>query len=217
MSCDRRDHRKQILDLTRTRGPFTTTQLASCLGVTTTAIRRHLLSLEQEGLLFKQNRRGNVGRPSQVWDLTRVGRRAFHDAHAEFCVRLIESVRQVWGADGLQAVLDAMAREDAGEVAAHLGLIPTREARVRALVALRREQGYMAEYGRDPETGADLLIENHCPVEDAARSCGQVCDQELSMLSQVMGDDVSVVRMEHLLDGDRRCVYGIHPPAGLDV
>jgi predicted ArsR family transcriptional regulator len=57
--------------------------------------------------------------------------------------------------------------------------------------------------------GAFLLIENHCPVCDAARVCTGLCSGELDVFRKVLGPRVEVEREEHILDGSRRCAYRV--------
>ncbi|MGH7865744.1 MAG: hypothetical protein ACREQB_12195, partial [Candidatus Binataceae bacterium] len=68
------------------------------------------------------------------------------------------------------------------------------------------EQGYMAECSRRAD-GAYLLIENHCPICAAARSCQGLCRDELALFRAALGAGVEVERIEHILAGARRCAY----------
>ena len=54
-----------------------------------------------------------------------------------------------------------------------------------------------------------LLVENHCPICVAATACQGFCRTELDTFRDVLGPDVSVERTEHIIAGDRRCVYRI--------
>ena len=56
-----------------------------------------------------------------------------------------------------------------------------------------------------------VLIENHCPICVAATACQGFCRSELDTFREVLGPDVSVDRVEHIVNGDRRCVYRISP------
>lgn len=64
------------------------------------------------------------------------------------------------------------------------------------------------------EDGAFLLIESHCPICAAARSCQGLCRSELAVCRAVLGSDVRVERSEHVLAGARRCAYRIVPAPG---
>jgi predicted ArsR family transcriptional regulator len=56
-----------------------------------------------------------------------------------------------------------------------------------------------------------LLLENHCPVCEAASACIRLCDRELELFQTVLGDGVAVTRVEHIQAGARRCAYRITP------
>ena len=58
-----------------------------------------------------------------------------------------------------------------------------------------------------------LLIEHHCPICNAATECQSLCRSELDVFRAALGDDAQVVREQHLLSGDTRCVYRITPVA----
>jgi predicted ArsR family transcriptional regulator len=57
--------------------------------------------------------------------------------------------------------------------------------------------------------GSMLLIENHCPITSAAKSCNLLCRSELEVFKTLLGPAVSVERVEHLMQGDRRCAYRV--------
>ena len=41
----------------------------------------------------------------------------------------------------------------------------------------------------------------------AARSCPKLCDGEIDVFRKALGKGVSVERVEHAIDGARRCTY----------
>jgi predicted ArsR family transcriptional regulator len=58
--------------------------------------------------------------------------------------------------------------------------------------------------------GAGLLfIENHYPICAAAAACRGFCASELDIFRSALGPGVTVDRAEHIIAGDRRCVYRI--------
>jgi len=61
----------------------------------------------------------------------------------------------------------------------------------------------------DQLDGSLLLVENHCPICTAAQNCQQLCGAELEVFKTVLGAGVAVERVEHILQGDRRCAYQI--------
>ena len=82
--------------------------------------------------------------------------------------------------------------------------------RIARLAEVRTAEGYLAEAVAEPD-GAMLLVEHHCPIADAARSCSGFCQSELELFRRVLGDDVVVERTQHLMAGDQRCAYRVRP------
>jgi predicted ArsR family transcriptional regulator len=66
----------------------------------------------------------------------------------------------------------------------------------------------MAEFEMQGDSSF-LLIENHCPICAAAKTCQGFCRSELELFRAAFGPDMSVTRQEHLLSEGRRCVYRI--------
>ena len=64
----------------------------------------------------------------------------------------------------------------------------------------------MAEAREGPD-GSCLQIENHCPIWSAAKSCSKLFPVELDEFRRSIGEGVFIKRVEHMLEGSRRCVY----------
>ena len=79
----------------------------------------------------------------------------------------------------------------------------------KALARVRAEEGYVAEVVDDPDGRGVLLVEHHCPICAAATACQGLCRSELAVFRAVLGTDVTVERIDHILAGARRCAYRI--------
>src|SRR6202035_4669463 len=198
----------RLLYTLKSRGPQATSALARALGITVVGIRQHLAKLHAEGLVAFDDQAGEIGRPKRVWRLTAKGHGRFPDTHGDLTVNLIGGIRLVFGEAGLDRLIAA--RQDSAVMAYRRALEPCSglEDRVRTVARLRTEEGYMAEFGAEPD-GSFLLIENHCPICAAAKSCQGFCRSELELFQAAFGPGVSVTRQEHLLSEGRRCVYRI--------
>ena len=199
----------RILFFVKTKGPASTTALAQALEITGEAARQQVQKLVAAGLLEgRQEAVTGAGRPHQNWGLTESGYGRFPDTHAQLTVQLIGSIRQLFGEDGLERLI--IQREaDARAVYAQACNAPTLAQRLEQLAAVRTAEGYMA---RTEPDGADwLLVEDHCPICAAARSCQGFCRSELLLFQEVAGPGARVVREQHLLADARRCVYRISP------
>jgi predicted ArsR family transcriptional regulator len=198
----------RILYALKSRGPLGTHELARALGITEVAVRQHLAKILTDDLVAFDDRAGEVGRPKRIWRLTAAGHARFPDTHGDLTVSLIDGIRSVFGAAGLDRLIEARQEtmvesyREAVEASLDLG------ERVRELARLRTAEGYMADTEAQDD-GSFLLIENHCPICAAAKACQGFCRSELDVFRAVFGGDVSVTPQEHLLSGARRCVYRI--------
>jgi len=52
-------------------------------------------------------------------------------------------------------------------------------------------------------------VENHCPICAAARLCTGLCREELNLFRKVLGRDVRIERISHILAGANRCAYRV--------
>jgi predicted ArsR family transcriptional regulator len=196
----------QVLMMLKTRGAQTAQALAGLLGMTAMGVRRQLELGVEKGLVGFHDTPGKVGRPVRRWQLSEAGHARFPDRHAEVTLDLIDGVRTLFGESGLEKLI--VAREAASERAYREQVDPagTLDQQVAALAAARSLEGYMAEV--EPRVdGSVLLLENHCPICAAAQACQQFCRSELDVFRRVLGPGVSVVRIEHQLEGARRCAY----------
>ncbi len=201
---------ERILFLLKTRGPQSTQFLADDLQVTSMGARKHLLALEEKGLVEWDERSEGIGRPTRYWQLSEAGHARFPDRHSDLSLQLIEQVKTLFGEEGLQKLIDGREQQARNSYRQRLDAAPDQAAKVVALATARREEGYMAEAAQQAD-GSWLLLENHCPICAAARQCQQFCRSELALFQEVLGPQMQITREEHILSGARRCAYRIVP------
>lgn len=68
----------------------------------------------------------------------------------------------------------------------------------------------MADVLENPD-GTFSFVEKHCPICEAAKACSGLCQKELDIFRHLVGNGVGIMRCEHILKGDNRCVYWIKP------
>lgn len=205
---DRADER--MLFTLKTKGAMTAQNLARRLGVSVVAARKLLARLETTKLVSYQEMADGPGRPERLWRLTAKGHGRFPDSHSELTLELISCIREIFGKEGLDRVIAAREKASRSAYTADVGGRETLEERVEALARRRRTEGYMAAV-EQLEDGALLLVENHCPICAAATACQGFCRSELSVFRSVLGADVNVSRIDHILAGAHRCAYRIEP------
>lgn len=198
----------RILFRLKTRGPQTSADIAARLDMTAAGARQHLLKLEAARLVESEDRVEGRGRPRKYWLLTQQGHARFPDGHSDLTLDLLQSMRDVFGNDGLEKLVQ---HREGASIAAYRKAVGAQASLGRKLMALARirtREGYMASLVRKTQDSF-LFIEDHCPICAAAAACQGLCRSELAVFQAVLGDDVIVERTEHILAGARRCAYRI--------
>ncbi|MGG4498433.1 helix-turn-helix transcriptional regulator [Brevibacillus reuszeri] len=72
--------------------------------------------------------------------------------------------------------------------------------KLQAFAVSRTSEGYMADIIENPD-GSFYFIEKHCPVCEAAKACTGICNKELEMFQEVLGEGTQITRGEHILKG----------------
>ncbi len=91
----------------KSRGPNTAATLAKHLGVTAVAIRQHLDALLEAELVEFEDLKGTVGRPRRTWRISELGNKRFPDNHGAVLVDLLGNIKDLYGDEGLQRLIDA--------------------------------------------------------------------------------------------------------------
>jgi predicted ArsR family transcriptional regulator len=209
------DNSSRLLYTLKSRGPWATGALAHALGITAVGIRQHLAKLHAEGLVAFDDQAGEIGRPKRFWRLTAKGHGRFPDTHGDLTVNLIGGIRSIFGEAGLDRLIEARRESAVAAYRSALEACSGLEDRIRTVAHLRTEEGYMAEVEAAPD-GSFLLIENHCPICAAAKTCQGFCRSELELFRAAFGAGTSVMRQEHLLSDGRRCVYRVRSLDGTE-
>lgn len=195
----------RILHTIKREGSVTAKQLADSLGMTTMGARQHLQSLEEDGVLSFHDVKVKVGRPTRHWSLTTKGHHQFADRHGELSIQVIDAVEHIFGKEGLAKVAAEREAQTLRNYQAALQNCLTLEEKLRKIVSLREQEGYMAEW--EATSNGFILIENHCPICKAATRCPNLCQSELTIFQTLLGDRYQVQRVEHIVSGHRRCAY----------
>jgi predicted ArsR family transcriptional regulator len=205
--------RRSLMERLKQDGAQDAGSLAEALGVSAMAVRQHLYALEGEGLVTFEEEARPVGRPAKLWRLTPEADRFFPDGHAELTLHLLAALRETFGEAGMDKLLAARTAEQIAAYGRRVKPADPLKTRLEALARIRTEEGYMAAVESKDGDGF-LLVENHCPVCAAARTCQDLCASELEVFRRVLGPDVTVERSDHILAGARRCAYRVRKTVG---
>jgi predicted ArsR family transcriptional regulator len=203
--------RAAVRELLKREGPISADSAAERLGITAMAVRQHLYALEEEGEAAHVEETRPRGRPVKLWRVTQAADSHFADSHSSLATDLIVQMKKVFGDEGVDRLLKLRNADLEKSYRAKTDRAQSLKAKLDALARIRSAEGYMADVRRDPETGHWLFVENHCPICAAARLCTGLCREELALFNRVLGKDVRVERVSHILAGAGRCAYRVTP------
>jgi predicted ArsR family transcriptional regulator len=202
--------RRRIMEALKIQGPQDASALAAQFGVSAMAIRQHLYALAERSLVVYQEEHRPMGRPAKLWKLTPAADKLFEDRHSDLMVNLFGAIRGTFGDEAMEKLLSVRARQQVAAYREQVSAKAPLRKRVEALVAIRSTEGYLAEC-KPQKDGSVLLIENHCPICAAATACAGLCNSELQVFRELLGPEVVIERTEHIVSGQRRCVYTVTP------
>lgn len=200
---------EKAISILKNKGDQTIKEIAKELDVTTEGARFQLLKLSNEGLVKSESRSKGRGRPQQLWSLTAKGHARFPDRHPKLTVTLIEKIKQNLGEDVLNNLIFSAGEDNILQYKKEIKSSDSLEDRIKKLAEIRTSEGYMATYIKDDKDSSFMLIENHCPICEAAKSCQGFCKSELNTFKVVLGENIQIKRLNHILEGARRCTYKI--------
>lgn len=195
--------RDAIVGLLMSRGQGTAAEIGAGLGITTTAVRRHLDNLSEAGdvtvaAASAHHSRGR-GRPAKEFVLTASGRRQLGQGYDALAVDALRTLREVGGKEAVRAFARRRARAALASVhPAHAGGL---SGTAREIAAALSEAGFSAD---TREVGAGVQIcQHHCPVSEVASEFPELCEAEIEVMSQTLGTHVQ--RLATIANGDRAC------------
>lgn len=199
--------RRSILEYIKLQGKARAEEIAEHLGVTVSGIRQHLAALQAEGLVDHEARRGQPGRPRFYFSLAPAGENLFPKAYSGFAHDILLFLEDT-EPDTLDRWFELRVERRLMRLRPRLANLTLPEQVAELAESLTRE-GYMAESEADDD-GTVTLYERNCAVLDLARHHQRICENECELIRAAL-PHASVVRTEHVLEGDPRCSYRISP------
>lgn len=203
--------RREIINILRTVGPLTVGELGDRLGITHVAVRRHLTSLERDGLVTSVQERLPMGRPTRVYSLTDAADELFPKKYGSLTLEVLDFMN-VAGEDLVERFFAARGQSMVEKYGPEVTQGKSLEERVSLLTEVQQANGYLAEWSKG-EDGSLVLKEFNCPVHQVSRRYQHACHHELEFFKTVLGTD-KVERVECIAKGGTSCRYAIIPADG---
>jgi DeoR family transcriptional regulator, suf operon transcriptional repressor len=186
------------------RQPLTAGDLAAQFDVTPNAMRRHLDTLEEAGVVVWERAVRGVGGPVHAFRLTAAGEALFPRAYADVLLDVLRAMAASEGRDGVSRFFRDKWAAMAADMAPTLHQLPLSE-RVQLVAELWTSLGYMTEADVDEATGQPVLRKHNCAIRAVAEQYPEVCATEQAFINELLGETAE--RRAHILGGCNACEY----------
>lgn len=208
--------RERVLRRISEAGPMTATTLCEELGLTDTAIRRHLDGLLADGLIESHELRApgrrRRGRPARGWVISAEGHKQLSADYDDLATEALRFLVATVGPGAVSEFAGQRAAEFEQRYAAELAEVgDDPRARAGVLVAALTRDGFAAStrpVGAGSSTDGPAMLglqicQGHCPVQHVAAEFPEFCEAETEAFSRLLG--VHVQRLATLAQGDHVC------------
>lgn len=201
--------RREMVNLLKKQGDMTAEDLASAMGLTSSAVRQQLTALQRDGLVAFAELRDGPGRPRHLYHLTAAADGLYPRTYAQLTNELLDYVgeadpdlvEQVFRRRRQRRIEGALTRLAGKDLA----------GKVAELAHILDEDGYLAEAVPRGD-GTFLIVEHNCAILGIALRYGQACGTEIDFIRAVL-PAATVDRVTHMVQGAHNCSYLIEPRA----
>jgi len=176
--------RARLVHLLR-QGPRSADELARGLGITVSAVRQHLATLERDSVIARRGLRrlGTVGKPATVYEVTPEAEAAYSKAYAPVLAALLATLPGYLEGDRLDDLLRDVGSRLGAAVPAAGG---TLRERAEAAASLLDALGGLTEI-IDQSENCVVLAGCSCPLRDAVAAQPGMCRALERMLALTTG------------------------------
>lgn len=192
----------RIVELLR-RGTRTIDELATEMGLTRTAIRAQLATLERDGAVEERELRRGTSKPARTYGVTSEAELQFSRAYIPILTQLLHVLSERIPGEEFDAIMHEVGRSlMSGRHLPHGGL----KERVLAASSLLNELGGMTDVSE--KDGRFLIVGHGCPLAAATSKYPEACNALESLLSEFVGEPVAKCCDQY----DRqRCCFEVGP------
>ncbi|MGF1599133.1 MAG: helix-turn-helix transcriptional regulator [Acidimicrobiales bacterium] len=196
---------RSVLVTLKRLGEATADELATRLGISSSAVRQHLAALRSAGFIAAQRGRGQPGRPADHYRVTEAAEPLFAPHDSRLSIEILEQV-EAEDPELVCRIFDRR-REQLVERARERLAGRSIDERIDAVTALLDEQGYLADFEK-VDHGQYRIYLHSCAIWAVASRYRHACSAELDFIHDLL-PDAAVDRVSHKTDGGHTCAYRI--------
>jgi len=177
-------------------------QLAQAMDVTATAVRQRLLRLMEQGCIERISIRAGRGRPSHEYSLTKKGRERAGSNLSDLAVAVWHEIAQIEDSETRRMLVERVSKRLVEKYAEVIQGV-TVDEKMASLVTLFSQR--QVPYAVDQGGKLPVLKALSCPYPGLADKDRRICSLEKSMISELLGEEVSLSQCR--LDGHHDCSF----------
>ena len=184
-------------------------ELAKVMKVSRMAVHKHLVLLQNRGLVESIENRGHVGRPRMVYQLTSQSKTVFPKSYSAIATHALDFIERNMGKEGIEKVLRERQTELFDQYYKRLKDLDF-DQQVRELARIRDEEGYIAESKKESKRsggGKHVLLEYNCPIIHIAEKHWEACSTETELFEKLLGANIETTH--RAAKGDSICKFVI--------
>ncbi|WP_040205977.1 helix-turn-helix transcriptional regulator [Neobacillus jeddahensis] len=195
----------RILHLLKKEGSLTVNDFTNRLDITHMAVRKHLTILEKDELIFSTVVKQPMGRPLQTYTLTDKAETHFPKSYEGISLEFLQDIKDLHGNETVDQLFFKREARLTKEYASRLKNKTTSSEKLKEIVKIQNEKGYMADLSQVDENTYEM-VEYNCPILSVAKEFTIACRCETDMLKNVL-DTEQIQRTCCRTEGDHHCTF----------
>jgi predicted ArsR family transcriptional regulator len=181
-------------------------ELANVMKVSRMAVHKHLRLLQQRGLVEAVEKRGHVGRPRMMYQLTSQSKTVFPKSYSAIATHALDFIERNMGKEAVKKVLHERQSELFDQYYKRFKYLDF-DKQVKELARIRDEEGYIAESKKETKSGSGkyVLLEYNCPIIHIAEKHWEACSTETELFEKLLGADIETTH--RAAKGDLICKF----------
>lgn len=182
---------EQILALLlSTKGGLSIDAMAEKLDISRTAVKQHVVSLENQSLIHTTHLNSTGGRPARNYVLTEKGINYFTKQYAWFCNLVLEELKQEMGSEAFSDFMQRLGRKVASSLS---GQFAGQDAAQKAqtLTTIMHNLGYQASIEQQGDNVTITAI--NCVFHDLAQKHLELCEFDRALIGGLLDNPVQQV------------------------
>ncbi|PKG24646.1 helix-turn-helix transcriptional regulator [Niallia nealsonii] len=206
MDTKQKNTKDKLLHLLKKEAFLTVNDLTDRLKITHMAIRKHLASLEKDGLILSKEEKQAMGRPIQVYFLSNKAEHFFPKNYEGLSIEFLHDIKELYGEESITQLFNKREKRLIEQYSMRMQGKKSSE-KVNEMVIIQNEKGYMADLSQIDETTYELM-EYNCPLLEIAKEFKIACRCETDMLKKVLETN-DIQRTLCRTDGDNLCKFTV--------